>query len=85
MKRFHLIALVLFAGCVTRDSGCGPGNNSDDAESKVSRQYGVQVNCIADDENTYSCSDKEEKRMYRCADSASATGNIKCIPWFPLE
>lgn len=79
------LAILLFAGCVTRDSGCGGHNNSEDAEHDVAKRYGRHVECIADDDNTYSCSSADEQRMYRCADSASAEGNIKCIPWFPLE
>lgn len=79
------ILIVLFAGCVTHDSGCGSGINSETAEKQVSKAYGKSVVCIKDDEHTFSCASESEQRMYRCAESSSAKGNIKCIPWFPLE
>lgn len=80
------LALSLLVGCVTRDSGCGNGGvNSDTAEEQVSKRYGVPVACIKDDEDTYSCSTLDEKRMFRCAESSAARDSIKCIPWFPLE
>jgi hypothetical protein len=86
MKKLYLPLFALLLACgPVRDSGCGGNVNSDDVEKTVGELFRTEVGCIKDDENTYTCTDAKAEKMYRCAESASASAKVKCIPWFPLE
>lgn len=76
--RYAFTALLFLIAC--KDSGC---RTSQDAESLIKEKYGVTADCIPDDEDSYACSSRDGKDMYRC--SNVGTSSIKCIGWWPSE
>lgn len=76
--RYAFAALLFLIAC--KDSGC---RTSVDAEKRIQQKYNVSADCIPDDNDSYACSSKDGKTMYRCSDVG--TSDIKCIEWWPTE